>query len=109
DVGADHRQRLDIAARVDIQADLPGGKVERFTECGRERHHRDRRRVDAEQQVQHRGVADDDGFIDALSFDTGRFVQLLQDRVHGALNDLAQLRLRLIPLHAVADAGYDVR
>ena len=58
--------------------------------------------------MQHRRVADDDGFVDALTRSAGGFVELLQDRVHGALNGLAQLRLGLIALHAVADPGDDV-
>ncbi len=58
--------------------------------------------------MQHRRVADDDGLVDALTLDAGGFVQLGEDRVHGALNGLAQLRLGLIALHAVADPGDDV-
>ena len=58
--------------------------------------------------MQHRGVADDDHLVDPIAIYAGRFVELGEDAVHGPLNRLAQLCLRFVTLHPMADARDDV-
>ena len=66
DVRPDRREQRDAALGVDGEAGVGRAQVLRLQERGDERRQRDRARVDAEQQVQHRGVADDDGLVDVL-------------------------------------------
>ena len=74
---------------MDVETDLAGGEVERIAEGGRERHHRNRGGIDAEQEVQHRRVADDDHLVDTVPADTGRLIELGEDAVHGCQHCLA--------------------
>ena len=109
DVGADDGQGLDESRRMNLQPDFTGAQVERFAKGRCERHHRDRRRIDAEQQVQHRRVADDDHFVDAIAVDAGSFIEVGEDAVDGVEDRLPELGSRLFALHAVTDARDDVR
>ena len=112
DVGAhvrpDERKSLDIATRVDVEPRLTGRDIERLLKGRRERHHRNRRGVDPEQKVEHRRVPDDHHLVNPVASNAGRLVQLREDRVHGALNRVAQFRFRLLALHPVADPRDDV-
>ena len=113
DVGADVRaergQRLDVAVGMDLQADLARRDAELVHERGRKRRHGQRSWVDAEQQVQHRDVADDDCLVCLLRRDASLAIKLAEDRVHRADHRVLQLLDRLRSVHAVADTRDDVR
>ena len=108
DVGAQRGERLDVAMRVDVEADLPHRHCQRLHEGGYEGHHADRRRVDAEQQVEHRRVADDDGFVGPLGTDASLLIEVVEDPVHRPHDGGLQLRDGARSVHPVADPGDDV-
>ena len=59
--------------------------------------------------MEHRGVSNDHHLVDAVAVHTRALVQLGKDRVDRPPDGIAELRLRLIALHAVTDPGDDVR
>ena len=91
--------------RVDAQPDLARLHAQLVHEGGRERRHRQRGRVDAQQQVQHRHVADDHRLVGLCGRDAGLAIELAEDGVHGRDDGLLELVDRLRPIHAVADSG----
>ena len=109
DIGAEGRQRLNVAARMDVQADLARDDIQRFHERGSEGHHGERARIDPKQQVKHRGVADDDRLVRPLGRHAGLAVERGHDAVHGRDDRRLQLADLVRPVHAVADARDHVR
>ncbi len=93
---------------MDAQAHLTGGDAERVHESGRERHHRDRRGIDAEQQVKHGHVADDDRLVGSVGRDACLGIELVQDPVHRRHDRDLQLVDALRSCHRVAYARDDV-
>jgi len=94
---------------MDVDAGVQGRHIERISKGRREWHHRDWSGIDAQQQVEHRGIADDHQLVDAIATDPGALVQLGEDRVDRPEDGIAELRLRLVALHAVTDPRDDVR